>query len=159
MKNEIERKFLVKKMPSLKWLEAICYERCFLIRNEKIEIRVQKKAEKYEFERKEKSSNLFAKKQKIEIQKKEFERFKKTTKEEIIRDSYILDNKDPEISVKVYHGRFEGLVRVEVEFSDEKSAKKFTPPKWFWKEITDSPLGKDSKLLDLSDKEFKKLMK
>jgi|GEM_PF-1725678 len=41
--QEIERKFLIKEMPNLENLKPTYYERYFLFRSEKIEIRIQKK--------------------------------------------------------------------------------------------------------------------
>lgn len=55
--QEIERKFLIKEMPNLENLKPTYYERYFLFRSEKIEIRIQKKWEKFEFEKKEKQDN------------------------------------------------------------------------------------------------------
>lgn len=158
MTKEIERKFLVKTMPNIDGLESFLYERYFLFRNENVEIRIQKKGEKYEFERKEKENNLSSNKQKFEISKEEFDKLKENSKESLVRKSYLL-SKSPEISLKIYHGRFEGLKRIEVEFEDEISAKNFLLPNWFGEEITNTPLGKDSKLLDLTQEEFENLIK
>lgn len=38
--------------------------------------------------------------------------------------------------VDVFTGRCEGIVIVEVEFPDERSAHRFTPPEWFGVEVT-----------------------
>ncbi len=157
MGKEIERKFFAKSLPNLAWIEPISYERYFLFRNDKSEIRIQNKWGKYEFERKEKKGNLSANKQKFEITKDEFEQLKKYSKQSIIRDAYLI-SKNPEISIKIYHWEFEWLVRVEIEFENEDLAKKFIPLDWFWEEITNSQLWKDSKLLDLKEEEFKKLI-
>ena len=69
--------------------------------------------------------------------------------------SYIIQESVPEISLKIYHGDYEGLVRIEVEFEHEELARQFVSPPWFGEEITDSPLGKDSKLITLSPEEFR----
>lgn len=157
MKKEIERKFLVKTLPNLENLEKVEYERYFIFKNSNVEIRIQKKWNKFEFERKEKLSELSSSKQKFEISKEEFEYLKSISNSSIIRDSYLIST-NPEISIKVYHWKFEWLVRVEVEFLDEDSAKEFIPLDWFWKEITDLPLWKDSKLLSLTDEQFNSLI-
>ena len=158
MSNEIERKFLIKKMPNLDFIEPVYYQRYFLFRNTNLEIRIQKRGGKYEFERKVTENNLSAKKLKFEITKEEYDKLKELPCEHIVRESYkISDN--PEITVKVYHGKFEGLVRAEVEFEDEKEAQKFQVPEWFGEEITNSSLGRDSKLLDLSKQDIKSLLR
>ena len=39
--------------------------------------------------------------------------------------------------ISIYSGNAKGLITVEVEFPDIRSAKQFTPPNWFGKEVTD----------------------
>lgn len=155
--TEIERKFLVKKLPDLSGLEHVKYERRYIYRANGVEIRVQKKGQKYEFERKVETSKLIRKGQKFKITEEEFNYFKSLSTHEIIRDSYqVSDN--PEISLKIYHGKYEGLVRAEIEFESEKEATNFEPLDWFGEEITDSPTGRDGRLIELSEEEFKKLI-
>ena len=155
--REIERKFLVKKKPDLSKEESINYERYFLKIESDFEERIQKKGDKYEKERKFKTSDLSRKTEKQEISKEDFDVLKKTTSQSIIRDSYkISDN--PNTTIKIYHGDYEGLVRAEVEFFSEEEAKKFQPYDWMGNEITDTPLGKDAKLIQLNKKKFKNLL-
>ena len=149
MNYEIERKFLIKELPDLNIYEKISYERYFLFINENSEIRIQKKANKYEFERKENKNNLSSKKQKFEISEEEFEQLSKISKQVIIRNSYKISDK-PNITIKIYEWKYKGLKRVEVEFENEQEAKLFKPLIWFGKEITDSVLWRDSRLLKLS---------
>ena len=40
------------------------------------------------------------------------------------------------IEIDVYHGRNEGLVVAEVEFPNQTSCRQFKPPAWFGREIT-----------------------
>ncbi|MBL7058467.1 hypothetical protein ISS03_03955 [Patescibacteria group bacterium] len=148
MTKEIERKFLIKVMPDLTNLTPLCYERYFIFRSEEVNIRIQKKGSNYELERKEKKSNLSHDKQKITITEEEFNALKKYTEKPILRDSYLI-SKNPEISVKIYYGKHEGLQRVEVEFKSVGEAKKFKPLDWFGEEITNTPLGKDSNLINI----------
>jgi adenylate cyclase len=156
--NEIERKFLVKQLPDLSSVEAVEYERHFIFTSDRLEIRVQKKGEKYEFERKVKISDLQRQGQKFEITKEEFEKFKELSIASIIRTAYFLDHIPPKLSVKIYHGKYEGLTRAEVEFKSEEEANLFNPFDWMGMEITNAPLGKDSKLITLSEKEFRELL-
>jgi len=111
----------------------------------------------FEFERKVETSKLGRGSQLIVITEEEFEFLKPKNGRAIIRDSYII-SKNPEVSIKIYHGEYEGLIRAEVEFALEEEAEKFKPFNWMGKEITDSVLGRDSKLLDLSVVEFRKLL-
>ena len=157
MDYEIERKFLVKTLPDLSGKTKQVFERYYLYRGKGVDVRIQKVDSTYEFERKSEVSGLGRETQKFEITKEEFEALKKKSGEGIIRDSYLM-SENPEVTIKIYHGRFEGLLRGEVEFESEKAAQKFVPLDWMGKEITDTSLGRDSKLLDLSTGEFKDLL-
>lgn len=112
MKNEIERKFLVKALPDLAGKEKIEYERYYLFNQDGIELRIQRKGPKFEIEHKVLVSELERTKEKVEISQGEF---------------------------------FESLEELD----------RFQPPSWFGKEITDTPLARDSQLLLLTLEEFK----
>ncbi|KKQ53067.1 hypothetical protein A2865_02880 [Candidatus Woesebacteria bacterium RIFCSPHIGHO2_01_FULL_39_17] len=158
MDYEIERKFLVKKLPDLSGKTKQSFERYYLYRGEGIDIRIQKVNDIYEFERKSETSELGRETKKFEITKGEFAALKRSFGDVIVRDSYLI-SENPETTIKIYHGKFEGLVRAEVEFTSKENANKFTPPSWMGEEITDTPLGRDSRLLDLTEEEFKKLLR
>lgn len=151
---EIERKFLVRKLPDLSSIQPVHYERYYLHRANGVEKRIQKRGEVYEFEELEESSSLSRTSHKRDLTEREFEFFKKQSDEKIVRDSYVIST-NPEISIKVYHERFEGFARVEVKFSTEEEAQSFEVPDWFGEDITYHPLGRDSKLVGLSDEEFR----
>lgn len=155
MKNEIERKFFVKELPDLSNLEPIHYERYYLENGGGKEIRISKVAESYIYEEKIEVSKLERTRSKKEISKKEFEDFKQKASEGIIRDSYRISN-NPDVTLKIYQGRFEGLIRAEVEFGSEDDAKSFIPPAWMGEEMTDLPIARDGKLIDLTEQEFRK---
>jgi len=157
MSAEIERKFLVSTPPDLSGQEPIRYERYYLSRTGNIEERIQKKANVYEYEKKERVSDLEHRKEKRPITQEEFESLRTGTSDAIIRDSFKV-SENPDITIKVYHGKYEGLVRAEVEFDSLESAEAFIPPAWMGKEITGTPLGKDSDLLDLSEEQFKEML-
>jgi len=157
MNQEIERKFLIERMPDLWDITCISYERYFLENNENHEIRIQKKWGKYEYEEKSSLNMLSAKKIKRQISREEFENLKKKCTNKILRDSYKI-SRHPDISIKIYHWIFEWLSRVEVEFDTLKNAENFSPLSWFWEEITDSPLWRDSRLIKLSQEKFQELI-
>jgi len=155
--QEIERKFLVKELPDLSKLKPIIYERYFLKITPDSEVRIQAKGKKYELETKTNKSAISSKKEKKEITKDEFEKLKKKSKKSIIREGFLLSKK-PETSIKVYHGDYEGLIRLEVEFKTEKEANQFIPPPWASKEITGTELGRDSSLIKLNKKQFRNIL-
>lgn len=158
MSNEIERKFLISKMPDLSHFESVMYERYCIYRDGNVEMRVQKKGTQYEIERKEMVNTLKAIKTKMVISKPEFETLKKLGTEAIIREGYFISS-NPDVSIKIYHGRHEGLNKIEVEFKSEEEAKAFQIPDWYGEEITDSIVSRDSKLLDLTEEEIKNFLR
>lgn len=156
--NEIERKFIVKSMPDLTGKIPVFYERYYLRIEPNIEERIQKRGDKFEKEIKYKISDLISKKEKLEISKKQFEELKKIAIKYIQREGYKISD-EPNVSIKIYHGDFEGLIRAEIEFKSENEAKNFQPLDWMGKEITKSQLGRDSQLVRLNKEEFKNLLK
>lgn len=153
---EIERKFLIKIKPDISGVIPVHYERYYLKRSEGVEERIQKKGTIFEHEKKIVISTLERTREKREIPEEEFLRLKKRAGEVIVRDGYELGNGT---SIKIYQGRFEGLMRAEIEFATKEDAIAYEPEKWMGHEITASPLGRDSTLLDLSDSEFASLIK
>lgn len=153
MKNEIERKFLIDVLPDLSSLEKVEYERYFLFNQNGIEIRLQQKGSNYELERKVHISINERTREKLEITCDEFNELKKQSTTAIRRTSYKLSG-NPEVSIKIYHGDYEGLIYAEVEFNSMADLKNFKKPDWLGDEITDTPLARDSKLIKLSRDEF-----
>jgi len=154
MSNEIERKFFVKNMPDLSGIEPLHYERYFLERKDGIEVRISKVNDTYKYEKKVELSNLERTREKREISKEEFDELKKNASESVLRDRYNISF-NPDITIQIYHGRFEGLVRAEVEFMTEEEARSFTPLEWMGEEMTGLSIARDGKLIDLSDEEFR----
>lgn len=152
--KEIERKWILSKLPEIGGQIPIQYERHFLFIGKGVEIRIQKKGDKFEFERKVESNDLTRTGEKFEITEDEFDQLKKNSVASLVRESYLVDG----ISVKIYKGKHKGLIRAEVEFESEEEAESFKPLDWFGKEITNSDLGKDKKLAMLDDLEFKTLL-
>ncbi len=157
MALEVERKFFVKNMPDLSHLKAIRDERYYLYSGEGVELRFQKHGEDYELERMVEYTNLSRTQEKIKITKNEFETLKQFGKGPIVRESYLI-SENPQITIKIYHGKFEGLIRAEVEFESLDGAQQFKPLDWFGKEMTDMSIAKDAKLVDVADEEFHKLI-
>lgn len=157
MRNEIERKFFVQTMPDLSHVEPLRYERYFLKREDGVEVRISQINDKYVHEHKREISNLERTRESKEISKEEFDSLKTMVTDSIIRDRYNI-SKVPKISILIYHGKFEGLVRAEVEFDTKDEAESFISLPWMGKEITDLPIGRDSRLIDLSAREFRELL-
>lgn len=157
MSKEIERKYLIKQMPNLKNIKPIRYERYYINDNIDNQIRAQKKDEKFELETKSKISDIEYKKEKQEITEQEFLKLIKNCKKVIIRDSYLI-NENPNITIKIYHETYKGLVRAEVELSNEDEYRNFEIPEWFGKDITNTELGMDAKLIKLDRANFLEIL-
>lgn len=154
---EIERKWIVKELPDLSEYDRVGQTRHFLYNKENVEVRVQKIGKIYEFERKRELSNLTRENVKFEMSKKEYEWFILLSSGLILRDCYI-SRTDPSFTIKIYYRQFKGLIRAEVEFESESEAKKYKPLSWFGREITNTDLGRDKKLVKLSEKKFNILL-
>ncbi len=50
------------------------------------------------------------------------------------------------IELDCFEGKFAGLWMAEVEFPDEETAKRFTPPDWFGREVTYDPAYHNSNM-------------
>jgi adenylate cyclase len=124
---EIERKFLIKELPDRSRIKPVHYERYYLQKGKDMVVRIQKKGENYEYETKRTISDLEHEKEKHSITQEEFESLRKGKESEvIIRESYQIQC-EPTISIKIYHERFEGLSRAEVEFLTKAEAENYTP--------------------------------
>lgn len=152
---EIERKFLIKEMPDLSDVNPVHFERYYLSISEDTEERIQRTNDEYSYEKKVTVDALSRSTEKKKITKEDFEELKGASNNAIIRDSFALS---PNISIKIYHGIYEGLVRAEVEFSSKTEADNYTPATWMGREITNSALGRDSRLLKLDADAFSLLI-
>lgn len=155
--EKITRKFLVKDLPDLEKKTPIHFERYFIESEDGKETRIQRRGEKFELETVIKDSGLNRIIEKADITEEEFNALKEESSKAIIRDSYLF-SKNPKITIKEYHEKFDGLVRAEVDFKNESEANSFIPLEWFGEEITNSELGRDKKLIELSKEEFLSLL-
>lgn len=158
MHHEIERKFLVKKMPSLTGIQKVPQERYFIQRGDLIEEGLKRKGDVFEYELKITVSKHDRTREKRIVTKYEFDKLKSNGTRVIRRDSYTLSKKNPVISIKKYKGEYAGLVLAEVEFDSLDEAEAFEPMSWMGAEVTDTKIGKDARLVDLDPEHFSKLL-
>jgi adenylate cyclase len=153
MINEIERKFYVKEMPDIAGIAPRHYERFILRDSDGIEERISKINDKYVYERKKSLSDLERSREKREISAEEFAALKDSTSDVVVRDRYDI-SANPMISIQVYRGRYEGLVRAEVEFASIEEASSFEPLPWMGAEMTGLPISRDATLIRLTEEEL-----
>lgn len=156
--NEIERKFLVKKMPLLFFIKKTSQERYFIQYGDLVEEGYKRTGSKYEYEIKTFVSPEERTREKRDVTKEEFEAQKENGSKIIERDCFYLTKKSPIISIKKYKGLYNGLNLAEVEFDSTEERENFVPPSWMGVEVTDTPLGKDSTLISLDEDHFLKIL-
>lgn len=155
---EIERKFLPRVLPDLTGLVPLRDERWYLARVPGAVIRFQKRGDRFELERMVDAGELSRTQDKWLISEAEYVALKAYATVSIVRDSYMLQEQDPQITLKIYHGAHEGLARIEVEFPSLEAARAFTAPPSYGPEITDSPLGSDGRLIELTREQVQALL-
>jgi CYTH domain-containing protein len=158
MYHEIERKFLVTKIPHLKGVKKVSQERYFIQRGDIVEEGLKRKDEIYLYEHKVTVSGKEKSREKKIITQDEFEKLKAHGTRVIERDSYTLTDKSPLISIKEYKGIYKGLVLAEVEFDSLDEMEMFKPLPWMGAEVTSTKLGKDARLVDLDREHFKTVL-
>lgn len=139
MSREIERKFLIKKLPEN--LENFKFEKIHQgylnIENRDFEVRFRKKGTQY-FQAIKKGTGLNREEVEISISKEQFVHLWPLTENyRIIKRRYQIPYRNYTIELDLYEDRFNGLIACEVEFSSEKEALNFDKPQWFGEEITD----------------------
>jgi len=133
---EIERKFLVKKIPD----NLDTYERIDMIQgylNTDPVVRVRKESDDYVLTYK--GSGLLSHSEyNLPLNKEAFEHLLKKCDGIIISKSRykipITNNLTAELDI--FKGDLESLKLVEVEFSSVEEANNFTPPEWFGEDVT-----------------------
>ena len=131
---EIERKFLVKKIPPLDGLkyDKIIQGYVSLLP----EIRVRKKGDEYYICEKS-DGDVVREEIERKIDEKTFdELFAKTSGRVIEKTRYYIPSGKYVFELDIYSGRHEGLIVVEVEFPTLEEANNFTPPDWFGEDVS-----------------------
>ena len=136
--REIERKFLVKRLPeNLKQSRSFVIEQGYLATEPAgRQVRLRKKG---------KSASLTFKvgrgahreEREIKLSPKQFAALWPGTAGRRLRKvRYDIPWKNLLIEIDVYRGKHSGLVVAEVEFPDLATCRKFKPPSWFGREVT-----------------------
>ena len=139
--REIERKFLVRKLPEqLAGFPHAKISQGYLVSlDDGLQVRLRKSNERYSLTYKRGVGNVREERE-VELTPIQFDALWPATEGrrlEKIRYDIPLENRVVEIDV--YGGRHNGLVVAEVEFDDEESAKNFQPPDWLGDDVTGDP--------------------
>ena len=161
---EIERKFLVNKIPeNLENYEKIEIEQGYL--TNKPTIRIRKANEKYILTIKSKfgvskNGSIVNNEHELEITAKEYEHLKKKIDGRVLKKTrYIipLDN-GLKVELDIFKERLFGLVFAEVEFQSLEMADNFVKPDWLGRDVSDDKRYRNSSIVKLdkySDEYFK----
>jgi adenylate cyclase len=153
MPREIERKFLVTDMPAnLETLDQEVLEQGYLAIDPEVhEVRLRKAAGTY-FLTVKSGGRLTRDEYEITLEPWQFDTLWPATKGRRLRKTrYYVKRGNPQITIDVYEGRFQGLALAEVEFDSQESAETYDPPEWMAKEVTRHSFLKNRNLLDIDN--------
>lgn len=133
---EIERKFLVKKLPAnLKNYTSKTIEQGYL--STEPVVRIRKSNNKYTLTYKSKGF-LSREEYNLPLTEESYYHLKEKVDGNIIsKERYLIPlGSDLTIELDVFNAPFDTLVLAEVEFATEEQAKIFIPPEWFGEDVT-----------------------
>ena len=136
--REIERKFLVKQLPSnLNECENRWIEQGYLAATrDGTQVRLRKAGTRHTLAVK-RGRGHNRQEWEIDLIPEQFnELWSGTEGRRLKKTRYEIPYGDHVIEVDVYDGRNHGLVVAEVEFDDDEQCTRFIPPKWFGKEVS-----------------------
>jgi adenylate cyclase len=136
--REIERKFLLKRLPdNLKGSRRYVIEQGYLASESagrQVRLRKRGKAATLTFKV---SRGSHREEREIRLSPKQFASLWPGTAGRRLRKVRCeIPWKNLVIEIDIYQGRHAGLVVAEVEFPDRVSCRKFQPPSWFGREVT-----------------------
>jgi CYTH domain-containing protein len=139
--REIERKFLVRKLPdNLASYPHRPISQGYLVSlADGLQVRLRKRGEKYSLTFKRGAGNVREERE-IELAVEQFDALWPATEgKRLVKTRYEIPFGDRVVEIDVYHDRHEGLVVAEVEFDTEQAAKDFQPPDWLGDDVTGDP--------------------
>lgn len=139
--HEIERRWLVKKIPAEVKLKNLTFTKIIQSYISKKPVIRLRSHDNNEFvlcvKTQGNKKSLARPEQEIVINKKEYMSLMLLSKTQpIIKKRYFFKYKKFMVEVDVFESYLKGLIILEVEFSSEKEAHSFEAPQWFGKEIT-----------------------
>ncbi len=138
--KEIERKFLIKEMPSLEGFSSAVIKQGFIIKNDKGLLRVRTLMngdKKIGFITVKESGLLVRNEYEMEIPYDVAESFLFNCENLIDKQRYYIPNGETTIELDIFNGKLSGLLLAEIEMTDEN--QQINIPSWFGKEVTENP--------------------
>jgi CYTH domain-containing protein len=139
--REIERKFLVRKLPDdLKNFPSKGISQGYLVSlDDGTQVRLRKSEEHYTLTFKRGSGNVREERE-VELTAEQFDALWPATEgKRLVKTRHEIPFGQRTIEIDLYHERHEGLIVAEVEFDEEEAAKNFQPPDWLGDDVTGDP--------------------
>ena len=141
MSLEIERKFLIRELPSdlTNYSHNEISQGYLVSLDDGMQVRLRKSGDKYSLTFKRGVGNVREERE-IDLSAAQFDALWPATEgKRLLKTRYEIPFGDRIVEIDVYHGRHEGLVVAEVEFQAELAAKNFQPPDWLGDDVTGDP--------------------
>jgi adenylate cyclase len=141
MHREIERKFLVRKLPAdlTSYPNNEIAQGYLVSLDDGTQVRLRKSGERFSLTFKRGTGNVREERE-VELTAEQFAALWPATEgKRLAKTRSEIPLGDRIVEIDVYHDRHEGLVVAEVEFDEEESAKNFQPPDWLGDDVTGDP--------------------
>ena len=157
--KEIERKFLVNKLPKdLESYKRIEMEQGYLNSSGGPTLRIRKENEEYilcyksKIESEKCTANV-CKEVELPLTEISYNHLKQKIDGKMVVKTRHLIPLDDKLTAEldIFEGYLEGLKMVEVEFKEEKMADQFNPPEWFGKDVSSDYRFRNSYLSGISE--------
>ena len=136
--REIERKFLVRRMPDAlaSFPHVEMWQGYLVTAPGGVQVRMRKAGDKHSLTYKRDRGNAREERE-IELTAEQFAVLWPATEgRRLTKTRYDVPLGDRVVEIDVYSGKHEGLVVAEVEFDDEQSAREFRVPDWLGKDVS-----------------------
>lgn len=148
MGTEIERKYLVKRLPAdLSNHISVAIQQGYLIITEDgTELRVRQKTDRY-FQTIKHGEGLQRVEIEIELDRRQFEAlWPHTDGRRVVKTRYKIPLGHHTLELDVFKEALAGLYLVEIEFASVEESRQFEAPVWFGKEVTEDKRYKNKRL-------------
>jgi len=136
--REIERKFLVRRLPDnlSSFPHAEIAQGYLAIAPKGVQVRLRKAGEKHSLTYK-RNDGAAREEREIALTAEQFAiLWPATADKRLTKTRYDVPFECYTVEIDIYSGRHEGLVVAEVEFEDEAAARSFQPPEWLGKDVS-----------------------
>lgn len=139
--REIERKFLVRKLPDdlAAHPSSEILQGYLVSTDDGLQVRLRKKREQYSLTYK-KGLGHVREEREVALTAEQFATLWPATEgKRLFKTRYDIPLGDRVVEIDIYGGKHEGLVVAEVEFDTEASAIDYQPPDWLGDDVTGDP--------------------